>query len=605
VGCCRYREASTLLQANISSLRADPELNPIELGVALLSYGKLCYVMGNVILAKEVLSECIQWKKESSETSRSFSDAYSLLGDILMESSHQSDALENYEHAVENLAILQFNESHLDYRLLAGKIQYLKKDLNRAQHSFELVRLTGTSAPIMSMDQTAYELRRIAGMNEGLGNDAKAIYLLRESLRLTETRPSCLERSWGLIALGNLLILCEGEENEALRCYEEASKIQMCHLGDCGVTNDTVNLIGHALVALEDYDKAIDVFTKNLEKAKQLAADDLERQAGILYLIADASEAKGDCNGAAWHFNQCLGVLRKARTADHPDIAQILERLSHVTGMQGDIDMALAYCHEAVQIRRKDRNKQLLAGVLFEMASLAIRKSDVDTAEKALVESTAVLESQSDDDDDDDELRVTHLVELGRVMVMRRKNDEATKVFTQSAALTTDADIRQTSLLRLAHLKLADGHYDRALLDYQELQQLHRGESASSELAFGMAMAHFLGGRWKEAKDVVFSLTELPSASNYRALSYLLLGDIAESQGERTKAEESWSKGLSSQQQQSNSSIIIEKMFRQRIEGGHGYLYAVLRHNGSQGNDNDNGEEQALRSFVVRQSCQN
>jgi tetratricopeptide (TPR) repeat protein len=360
-------------------------------------------------------------------------------------------------------------------------------------------------------------------------------------------------------------------------------------LGDCGVTNDTVNLIGHALVALEDYDKAIDLFTKNLEKAKQLAVDDLERQAGILYLIADTSEAKGDYSGSAWNFNQCLGVLRKARTADHPDIAQILERLSHVTGLQGDIDMALAYCLEAVQIRRKDHNKQMLAGVLFEMASLAIRKADVETAEKALLESTTALETSGED-----ELRVTHLVELGRILVMRRKHDEARKVFSQSAALTTDVDIRQTSLLRLAHLKLADGQYDRALIDYQEI---HR--EGSSELAFGIAMTHFLVGRWKEAKDVVHSLTELHSASNYRALSYLMVGDIWESQGERTKAEDAWSKGLSFQPQNISS---IEMMFRQRIEGGIGYLSA-LRNNAKQGDEN--GEEKVLRSFVVRQSCQN
>jgi hypothetical protein len=113
-------------------------------------------------------------------------------------------------------------------------------------------------------------------------------------------------------------------------------------------------------------------------------------------------------------------------------------------------------------------------------------------------------------------------------------------------------------------------------------------------------MTHFLVGRWKEAKDVVHALMELPSASSYRALSYLMLGDIWESQGERSKAEDAWSKGLSFQPQNMSS---IENMFRQRIEGGIGYLSA-LRNNAARPGD-ENGEEKVLRSFVVRQSCQN
>lgn len=586
IGACEYSAASAMLQAHISSLRADPELNPIELGVALLSYGKLCITMGNNNMAKEVLIECIEWKRKYHERSRSLSVALSLLGDIKMDASIEAEALEHYEEAIQLLSQLQFNESHLDYRLLAGKVQYLKKDFNRAQHSFELVRLTGTACPLLAMDQTAYDLRKIARMTEGMEDEAKAAYLIRESLTLTDSRPLSLERSWGLIALGNLLILQEGEEYDALQCYEQASKIQMSHLDHCGVTNDTVNLIGHALVALEDYDRAIVIFTQNLEKAKEIAADDLDRQAGILYLIADASEAKDDFSGAAWNFNQCLGILRKARTSDHPDIAQILERLAHVTSVEGDIDMALAYCQQAVQIRRKENDTSLLASVLFEIASLAIQKSDVDMAEKALIESTSTLEGT-----EDVELQVAHLVELGRVLVMRRKNEEAKRAFQICAELSMDDDVKHSSQLRLVHLKLSAGEYENALADYQHLEP-----NESLELKFAIAMTHFLLGQHEEAMKAAERLIHLKEPSNYRTLSYLLKGDILEHSGETTKATEAWSEGLNASDQTTTS---IEIMLRQRLDNGHGYLYS--KDNG----DDCETEEKSLRHFVLWQSCHN
>jgi tetratricopeptide (TPR) repeat protein len=225
IGSCNYQSAKALLQDFLKVLNDDKDNNVIELGMTLEKLGRLQFVMGDNDLASDTLTDCVHKKKEIAETSRAFSSALNLLGDISVELGSMNEAREHYTSAILMLKALHYDNHHLDWRFITGKLQFIQGDIASCLESFELVRRTSNSTPLKVFDQSAYDLRFIARAYDELGDTTESISVLHESLFLTEDRPSSLERAWGLIALGHCHVKC-GNNKDALVYFEQGREIQ-------------------------------------------------------------------------------------------------------------------------------------------------------------------------------------------------------------------------------------------------------------------------------------------------------------------------------------------------------------------------------------------
>ena len=570
VGECNYQGASSHFEKILEKFRADPEFNPIELGVSLYKYGKLFYLTGNTVRAKETLEECIKWKRDNGETSRSLCDALGILGDVQQEMDLATEAKESYESALQTLENMECDESHLDYRLLAAKVQVLRNDISSSLESFELVRKTSIASPLLLHDQSAYDLRCIARAYEEYDKVAESAAVLRESLSLTSNRPNSLERAAGKVALGNCLILLDNEQ-QALECYKEAQNIQRERLGDSSsIVIDTDNMIGHAQLALGQYDDAIKLFESNYEKTKQANPNDVERLAGVLYLIADAYEGQGKYSDAAWNFNQCLGYLKKDRSSDHPDIAKTMQRLADATAAQGDVDMAYGYYSHAVNIRRKHNDPELLTEALFGLGVLAKVRQELETAEAVLSECLEISQKNGSDPDD-------CRMELGHVHSLSLKFLPARKLYSSVSHNSAENNPQ----LYLAHLLLAEG-------EWSEAQKAYTALKGCPESLLGLAVIDSVMGNKLEAMSHIDNIKGFDCPQQWLAVCALLEGDCLYSAGKVAEAKKFW--------EQTSDWSALMKLTERRMMGGPG-LFSTLE------KSIRDDESTVLRRFLLLESA--
>lgn len=547
VGVCDYQEARAFFEEVVRDMKADPTSNPIELGTTLYKQGRLYHLMGDYDLALNVLDECVNWKMGIGEVSRSLSAALGVLGDINLDLGLLREAKDRYNAALQTLEVLHCDAQHLDYRLLTGKVQLLQNDIPGCQESFELVRSTSNAAPLKVMDQSAYDLRSIALAYDELGGLIDCEAVLRESLLLTEDRPFSLERAWCKIALGNCL-LKHGDDKEALTCYEQAREIQMIKLGESTKVIDTTNLIGSVHMCLGDNDDAIRIFQSNYETTMKIAPDDIERLAGVLYLVGDACDAKGAFEAAAAYFHECIDVLKRDRSPDHPDIAKTLQRLGNVNVAQQDLDAAYDYYSEALKIRKMNFDEGLVAETVHGLGVLMRKRGELDVAENYLRDALEIRKRT-------DAVRESSetLLELGNVYRMRSQPETAMLLYTESLENLADEDaLYGKILLTMGHVKLMQGDYAGALSEYEgallnRVASYGNDDLRTGHAARSMGLAGFLMGSIDDALDHLYEFVRVcdtigVSASVDIALTQLLLGDIFDVNEDADSAKAAWTR---------------------------------------------------------------
>ena len=550
IGTCDYKEAAACFKEALDTMYEDSEVNRIELGATCYMQGRLFYMMGETRMAREALEECVRWKVDNGEISRSLSAAQGILGDVNIELRRISEAKEHYEAALQTLDALDCDEQHLDYRLVHGKLQLLRNDVSGCKQSFDLVRKTIQEVPLTSMlDQSAYDLRHIARAFEMLGEYETTVKVLRESILLTQDRPSSLERAWGMIALGDCLVK-RGEDQEALSCYEQALSIQFAKLGEGREVIDTTNMAGSVHLSLKEYDQALHLFTENLDRAKQAIPNDKERIAGIQYLLGEAYDSLGKFDSAAEYFSQCMETLKQDRGKDHLDIAKTLHRLGDVAASQKDTDKAFDFYSQALNIRRMHFDERIIADTLHCVGVLCRKSNDLELAREALLEALEIrnrLKSHYES--------CETMLEIANCYRLDSQYDKATEILAEGLAMFQDQEEDLRGLVRLAmgHVKLSQGDYAGASNEFEvarrQLLALHgKDDLQAGSAALRLGLVHFLMGQCYEAlihlEDWGRVCEQAGAGSSLStfdfACSQLLLGDIFEFRGETDRARDSW-----------------------------------------------------------------
>lgn len=609
VSACDYQEASAFYAEVVNDLKADPASAPIELGTTLYQQGRLNFLMGEYDLALDTLEECVSWKTEIGEVSRCLSTALSVLGDINFELSVLGEAKDRYIAALKALEALHCDAHHLDYRFLTGKLQFLQNDIAGCQESFELVRRTSNASPLKVLDQSAYDLRFIARAYFEFGYFVECKDVLRESLLLTEDRPFSLERAWGKIALGNCL-LKHGDDKGALACYEHARDIQMVKLGEGAEVIDTTNLIGSVHMCLGDNDSAIQIFLTNYETTTRIAPDDIERIAGVLYLVGDACDAKGKLKEAAAHFDHCLTVLKRDRRPDHPDIAKTLHRLGDVSLAQRNLDEARECYSEALKIRKMYFDDALVAETLHSLGVVTRRRGELVLAEKYLSEALDMRKRINIPF-----LAGETLLELGNVFRIRAELEIALGLYTEGLDMLVDEDaLYGNILLAMGHVKLAQGDYVGALSDYDRalsnrVAAYGKDDLRTANAARSMGLARFMMGCIDEARDLFCEFVRLYDKAKVLvsvdiALAQLILGDVFDAKKDAESANAAWtrSRGLCDEifRMGETLPIWILPMLDRRLgdAGAKGYFSRVRCAVATSGSDNAE-EEILLRQALL------
>lgn len=583
VNACEYQKACTFLGEVFEYLNAEPNINSIELGMTLFKQGRLYFLMGEYDVARETLIDCVNWKINRGDVSRSLSAALGVLGDIDVELGLPDEADERYRLALQTLESLHCDAQHLDYRIIAGKLQLLNNDFVGCRESFELVRRTSNQSPLKAADQSAYDLRSIARAYEALGCVAECAAVLRESLVLTENRPYSLERARGNIAFGNCL-LKQGEDKEALVLYKQAREIQLLKLGDSIDVIDTTNLIGSVHQSLGDNDRAIRIFKKNYETIQKIAADDIERVAGVLYLIGDACDAKGAFAVSSSCFTECIGVLKRDRSPDHPDIAKALQRLGEVTVAQKDLDKAFDYYSQALTIRRMSFDDTRVAETLHSLGILSRKRGELERAEKYLLDALDIWKRNKIARD-----FCESMLELGNIYRLRYQLVKASEIYAESLEKVGEQDTLYGNIqLAMGHAKLAQGDYAGSLNIYEVALSCRVAAYGNNDLRTGnvsrtMGLATFLMYSVDEALNHLNEFVRVcdnvrASESLDFALTQLLLGDIFDVQGQYDGAKAAWerAKGIcngSKMPTEAMPGLILPMLDRRLVVGGAGTGY--------------------------------
>lgn len=540
-----YKDARSLLDDIVKEMKENPFSYRIELGTALYKHGRLLYLMKDNDSALDALEECVKWKVDNGETSRELATALGLLGDVYLEMGLLKEASDRYDSALHTLESLNYDSQQLDGRLLTGKLQYVNDDFPRCKQSFELVRRTSIATPLHFMNQSAYDLRYIARVYADLGDFVECKTVLHESQLLTEDRKDSLERACGMIDLGNCMIRL-GNDEEALSFYEAALEIQTIKLQEDAAVIDTVNLIGSVHMCLGNFAEALQFFENNYRAIKRIAPDDVERKAGVLFLMGDANDANNSFDAASSCFINCLATLKCDRNDDHPDIAKTLHRLGDVYKSGNFLAQSFDFYSQALKIRLLHGDLCLVSETNHCLGVLAGQQGDIEASEKYLLDALTARAQTGVNKE-----RSETLLELGHTYRMSSQPIRAISLYTQSLAAVDGEDpLYGLILLSRGLVNVQQGNYVDSLSDYESarlstISCFGMDDIRAVKVSRSIGLVRFLMGDMEEAckrMDAYIRTYKLDEVSPTVdvALTHLILGDAHDARGDINSAMESW-----------------------------------------------------------------
>lgn len=482
VGECEYKEAAEFFEAAVILLNAEPEKNRIELGTMLHKKGRLHHMMGELDTAKAALKDCVTWKTGIGEVSIDLALVHSTLADIALETRKVSEAREHFESALQVLHALKCDRDHVDFRLLTGKLQFLRNEFVGSLESLDRARRLINDAPNLFMEKAPYDLRCISRLYKKRGQSENALATLQESMILTNDRPFSLERSAGLHDLAECLIE-QDEVNEGLCVLEQSLEIRIVKLGECVQVLDTLSAIGSVHMSLGAHEEALAVFEKVNELTKRIAPNDVERFASVLYSIGEVHDAKRDYSDAIAKFEECMDVLKRDHSPDHPHIAKALQRLGDVSAARKDLDKAFDYYCEALRIRQMHPDERALAETLHSIGVLTRKRGSLEAAREPLLNA---LEKRRKLDNDRETGQT--LLEIGNIFRMQGDAESALSLYDKCLEVLHEKDdVRGCVYLAMGHLKLSAKQDLDAISCYERSRDIRMAVYGKDNLKTGNA----------------------------------------------------------------------------------------------------------------------
>lgn len=553
---CDYIGALDTLNEVEEELLKDVESNWIELGSIFKKKGRLLHTIGKLEEAMFAYEKSVKWKQHIGENSQSLAATYSALGDLKMETKQTADARQHYEDALQSLQDLNCSPNHINFTLTSGKLRYLMGDfqaslsfLSRARHSINV-------APLLVMDQSAYDLRCIAELYRARGEIQKALDTLGESLVLTSHRPSSLERAISLMHLG----VCQGElckHEESIKCLQQSLEIQMTRLPGSFQVVETTTRLGRAHYLDGDFDRALEKYASANAIIVRVAPNDAVGLADILYDKGRVYEAKNDRVGARQHYGESASVLKNANMRDHLGIAKAMHAIGRVTSLGSNIQEAVSFFQEAARIRRVHFDNLGLAETQHCLGVLASYIGDHGKAEKCFREALTLRQRHGKNKG----ISAATLLALGNNSFAQGNHDIAFKLYEDGLELLDDsAFLRGSFYMALGNLKASIMQYEESLAFFSQAKDIRvlakvENDTRVARACLCLGVVHFLENHPEEVPDLlnafveicsgvdkahIMQVTDVKHVTEHLILASIILGDVLSKSANPSDARKMW-----------------------------------------------------------------
>jgi tetratricopeptide (TPR) repeat protein len=142
-----------------------------------------------------------------------------------------------------------------------------------------------------------------------------------------------------------------GDNNEAIKCFEKALKIDKKIYGEEHPdVARRLNNLGGAWYALGDAKKAIEYYEKALKIDKKIYGEEHPDVATMLNNLGGAWYALGDAKKAIEYYEKALKIDKKIYGEEHPSVARDLNNLGLAWDALGDAKKAIEYYEKALKI---------------------------------------------------------------------------------------------------------------------------------------------------------------------------------------------------------------------------------------------------------------
>lgn len=548
VAQCEYSKAAAFFLEKSEKWKGDAASCRIEFGMLLHKKGRLHHIMGELEKAKSTLKDCVNWKVEISECSKSLAATYSFLGDIYMELRQLADAKDHFENSTSILDAMKYASESAEHLLLAGKLLVLRNEFEDGLESLGLARQLINERPLFKMNQSAYDLHCIARVLKARKDVANAVSVLQESLALTSNQPESLERSSILLELGNCQ-LDQGEFKQGLDSLEQSLEIRELKLGECMQVVEALNTIGGVHLTTGDYDDALTFFERVREMTARVSCDDAEYIAGVLYSIGEAYDGKANFEEAAFTFKLCVKAL-KNNYSDHPAIGKALQRLGDATVKLNDLDKAGKHYAEALRIRKLNFNEKLVAETLRSLGVLSRSRGDIVGAQERFQDALDLWTKYGDKTE-----CARTMLEIGCCYRLEEQSVDATSIYEQALETLDESDnFRGIVYLALGHVCLSGGNNTEAVQFYERGYELllacyGADDMKTGNASRGLGLAKYLLNEGEEAVNYLHEFVRVCEMNGekysmrieYFVFALMLLGDIYMAEEGVEEASKVWS----------------------------------------------------------------
>lgn len=311
-------------------------------------------------------------------------------------------------------------------------------------------------------------------------------------------------RAADIIRLKGDFELAQGQREQALATFQRALAI-LEKLGDHEETGVILSAMANDVTNQGKFDRGEQLYRESKSQFEQ--AGDRARVAVAIIHLGNFSYLRGDLRAASKLYRQSLEIQS---SLDHPNLGEVLARLSDVELLlghapdarqyaqraveayrpiqgdyeqltkamtnlgealeaEGDLQGARQQFQAALEIQQKIGNVILVAESEEELADVAMEEGRADQAEPLL--RTAIAEFEKDQGDPD---LVSAYAELGRALLMEGKIEESDQAVQHAEKLGrtfTDLSLKLAIATYRARIQLAKATQSK---DTAELVKVHR-----------------------------------------------------------------------------------------------------------------------------------
>lgn len=249
--------------------------------------------------------------------------------------------------------------------------------------------LAGTTSG--SLSARAKALNRAGLLASFQGDNAQAIVLSEEGLRLARAGGDILETAFSLMILGWITNQPIGDYPRARALFEEALTLYRQY-GDPWGTATALHHLGRVLWRQGNYERAAALLEESRDRYRSYG--DRLGMAWALHGLGLVARSRGDLAASAAYHTESLSLFRELEQKAHYALA--LNSLGVLARQQGDYDHAVALSEESLDLFRELGDKAGVGLALYSLGMAVMRQGERDQADSLLRESLSLRHELGD-----------------------------------------------------------------------------------------------------------------------------------------------------------------------------------------------------------------